>query len=308
MSLNHVDAATLREGTLPDGSIASAPLNGLGFQTFALLANGATYDSGVLYLDGYTQVQTHVLSDKLGTITIDFIRDEAGTDVLRTLTIPYVNIGVYETFSAPSFTPYVRYRFTCDEVGQTDFYFDTKFLTVPLSPQILGVGSFISPLMVANLQRAIIAGQVAGGTTFANATMQETSNDDGTYQNLSVVSGARPSQLAGRTPVKIVIDNVSASALQYTVSADKTLFITDMILTVINSSNGNDGDIKLEDGIIASQPVILPLRTPEAPTSGTGVIAIDHQFTEPIEFATGVWLNEANGTLTISGILNGYEE
>ncbi len=153
-------------GAIPDGTFQNVQADGLGFQTSSTLTNGQTYDSGVLSLEGYTQVQTHVLSDVVGTIVIDFIRDSGGTDILRTLTIPYGtdDLNIYQTFSAPAFTPYVRYRFTADAAGQADFYFDTKFLTKSLSGQLLGVDAFISPLMVANLGRNIIVGKTPGGT------------------------------------------------------------------------------------------------------------------------------------------------
>jgi hypothetical protein len=160
---------TALTGLLPNDTYDDVHIDGLAFQTSTLLTNGQTYDSGVLDARGYTQVQTHVLSDKTGTITIDFVRDSGGTDVLRTLTIPYgaADLNVYQMFSAPAFTPYIRYRFQVTQADQADFYFDTKFLTKALSPQILGVNAFVSPLMVATLQRSVIAGQTAGGT-FAN--------------------------------------------------------------------------------------------------------------------------------------------
>lgn len=133
------------------------------FETTDLLTNGQTYDSGVLSLVGYTQVQTSILSNIDGTIVINFIQDAAGTDVLRTLTIPYVGGSGYQFFAAPAFTPYVRYRFTADQAGQTDFYYSTKFLVNALSPQILSAEAFISPLMTANLNRSILVGRTSGG-------------------------------------------------------------------------------------------------------------------------------------------------
>lgn len=159
---------------LPGGGFGEVRADGLGFQTYDTLTNGETYDSGVLSLEGYTQVHTNVLSDVVGTITINFIRDAAGTDVLRTLTIPYAttDLNIYRTFAAPAFTPYVRYRFTADAAGQTDFYFDTKFLTKALSPQTLGLDAFISPQMVANLGRNILVGKTAGGT-YSNVGITE---------------------------------------------------------------------------------------------------------------------------------------
>lgn len=148
---------------------------GLGFSTSALLANGATYDSTVLSLGRYTQVQTGVLSDVDGTIVIDFVRDSAGTDILRTLTIPYVGGSGLKTFSAPAFTPYVRYRFTADQAGQSDFYFDTKFLTTALSAQVLGADAFISSSMVTSLNRSILVGKTPGGS-YQNVAIEPVSN------------------------------------------------------------------------------------------------------------------------------------
>lgn len=170
-----LNTRTVLNGLLPDGTYGNVPADGLGFQTNSLLANGATYDSGVLSLEGYTQVQTHVLSDVDGTITINFIRDLAGTDVLRTLVIPYTGGSGYQTFAAPAFTPHVRYRFTADEAGQADFYFDTKFLTKSVSPQVLGVDAFISPQMVSTLGRNVIVGKTSGGQ-YNNVAIEPVSN------------------------------------------------------------------------------------------------------------------------------------
>ena len=159
--------------TQSDNSLIDEKATSLGFQTSALLGNGATYDSGVLEIVNYQQVQTDVLSDVNGTIVIDFCRDSGGTDILRTLTIPYTGGEGYRLFSAPCFTPYVRYRFTADEAGQTDFYFDTKFLIGALSPQLLGLDAFVSPSMVASVQRSVMMGQTAGGQVLNVPVTQE---------------------------------------------------------------------------------------------------------------------------------------
>ena len=163
-------------GAIPDGSYQNIQADGVGFSTSDLLENGATYDSGVLSLVGYTQVQSHILSDVDGTVVIDFIRDSAGTDILRTLTIPYTGGSGYQTFAAPAFTPYVRYRFTADEAGQSDFYFDTKFLTKSVNGQLLGVDAFISPLMVSQLNRSVLVGRTSGNY-YANVAIEPVTNE-----------------------------------------------------------------------------------------------------------------------------------
>jgi hypothetical protein len=278
----------------------------LGFSTSTLLTNGETYDSTVLDMSNYTQVQTAILSDKDGTIVIDFIRDAEGTDILRTLTIPYTGGSGFEMFSSVAFTQYVRYRFTCDETGQTDFYFDTKFTKTSLSPQILDLTAFISPAMVASLGRNLIVGQDGNGS-FSNVSVVETSNDAGTYHSMQVVNGARPSQLFGRTAVSIVVDEVSASSLLYTVTTDKTFYVTDINLTVDNSGSVA-GVLKLENGIIAAQPVVTCYMIADPPGSASSNTVVSHSYIEPLQFDTGVWLNESAGTLVICGTINGYEE
>lgn len=134
----------------------------IAFSTTTLLTNGQTYDSGIISLVGYTQVQTDVLSNKNGNIVIDFCTDLAGSDIARTLTIPYVGGSGYQMFSAPAFTPYVRYRFTVTETGQSDFYFDTKLLTKALSPQILRLDAYINDAMSATVGRSIVTGKTEG--------------------------------------------------------------------------------------------------------------------------------------------------
>jgi hypothetical protein len=290
----------------PDGTYSEDLAQTLVFQTNATLTNGQTYDSTVLSLVGYTQVQTDVLSDKNGTITIDFIRDAGGTDVLRTLTIPYVGGSGYKLFSAPAFTPYVRYRFQCTEVGQTDFYFDTKVMTNSLSGQVLGLEDFISTSMVANLGRNLIVGQDETAS-FENVSITNTTNDSGTFHNLNVVSGARPSQLAGRTKVAEVIDT-TVSVLQRTITASKTFFVTDLLLTIDNTDATTTGRVNLRDGLTVAGTIVLPLLVAESPTNESVVTIITHHFAEPIQFSTGLFIEEGAGTNEITGTIIGYEE
>lgn len=164
------------------------PPDYIAFSTTTLLTNGQTYDSGVISLIGYTQVQTDVLSNKNGTVTIQFCSDSGGTDVVRTLSILYIGGSGYQMFSAPAFSPYVRYQFTVTETGQTDFYFDTKLLTKALSPQVLGVDAFISSSMASTLTRSVIVGKTHG-----NYWNSISSSEDGTLD----VHIARPSTAFG---------------------------------------------------------------------------------------------------------------
>ena len=160
--------------------------------------------------------------------------------------------------------------------------------------------------MVATLGRNIIVGQDENGT-FGNVSVTDTANDAGTYRNLNVVSGARPSQLAGRVKVSEVVDT-AVSVLQRTITASKTFFVTDIILTIDNTDSSNSGRVNLRDGLTVAGGVILPLLIQESPTNESAVQVIQHTFSEPIEFSTGLFIEEDAGINTVTGIVIGYEE
>jgi len=277
------------------------------FKTTATLANGATFDSGVLDAEGKSQVQTEILASHDGTIDITFYSDAGGTDAVRTLSIPYLAADGYQFFAAPAFVNFIKYEFTnTGGAAQTDFYYTTKFLSTALSPQLLTTDAFISPAMVATLDRSIITGQDETGA-FGNVSIVNTANDAGSYKNLQVVSGARPSQLPGRSSVSVVVDS-TASVLEYTVTASKTFYVTDIILTIINRDTSGEGKLIIRDGTTVAGAIVLPLGIVESANSTSGLTAILMTFAEPVSFDTALFFEENVGQLEWAGNIRGYEE
>lgn len=277
------------------------------FLTTTPLGIGGTFMSPIIDVDGFSQVQTEILASHDGTISINFCSDNACLDVIRSLNIPYLAADGYQFFAAPAFGNFIEYSFAnTSGSAQSDFYYTTKILTTSLSPQLLTTGAFIAPAMVATLGRNIIVGQDTSGV-FGNVSITNTSNDAGDYKNLNVVSGARPSQLSGRVKVSEVIDT-SASVLQRTITTGKTFFITDIILTVDNTDNASTGRINLRDGLTVAGTLILPLLIAESPVNESVVTVITHTFLEPIEFSTGLFIEESAGILLATGVIIGYEE
>lgn len=159
-------------GETPSGSFINQKTSGSSFTTTAALSDGDTYDSGVLNLNGYQQVQTDIVCSNNGTIKFIFGSSPSMTGstpgsngVERVVTVPYISADGFQMYSAPAFTPYVRYTFenTAGQGATTQLFFDTKFLTASLSGQVLGTNAFISPAMVANLGRNILVGQNKAG-------------------------------------------------------------------------------------------------------------------------------------------------
>lgn len=289
--------------------MAYQPAEDAAFQAYVTTANlgiSGVYSSGVLDLQSFTQVDTHVVSDVDGVITVHWYSDAAGTDQVRLLTIPYSAANGFNLLSAPAFTPYVEYVYTNGAVAQTDFFFETKFLRVPLSPQILGLTAFIAGGMVAQLNHSILVGTDAAGA-YNNVSVATVSNSTTTTENLQVVSGARPSQLPGRVAKRIVTDAITTDTLAYTVTATKTLWITDILLTAENTANAL-GQLLVRDGIDVTGAIVLPMFVPDPGAGSSTVSTISHTFTEPLEFTAGVFYDAVGAGLTISGTLIGYEE
>ena len=189
------------------------------FKTTALLANGATYTSSAVDWDGnvngYSQVQTEILASHDGTIDISFCEDAAFTDVVRTISIPYTASGGYQFFAAPAFANFIKYEFTNNGgVTQTDFYYTTKLLTVPISPQLLTTGAFIAPSMVATLGRNIIVGKNDAGTFNNVATDNQNhlkvdaANNRVTYDEFPISEFTAISQLTFPYNINTDITNV----------------------------------------------------------------------------------------------------
>ena len=174
---------SLQIGKQPDDSYANAKVTGSAFSTATPPNDGVTFDSGVLDNRGFQQVQTNILADQDGVLTFTFYEDAAGTDAVRTLSLPYIASNGYQQYSAPTFSKYVRYQFLNNSgANQTDFYYETLFLTSALNPQQLRLDAPMAAAMISQLTRSVIAGkQPSGG--YANASLDETGAFLTTIQN-----------------------------------------------------------------------------------------------------------------------------
>ena len=306
---------TIGADGVDDGDISSAnpmpvstqPDAVSGFITTANLGSSATYTSSLISIGDYNQVDTRIVSDTDGTIVIEFCSDNTPT-VVRTLTIPYVAADGFQLFSAPCFTPYVKYTFNNSASAQSTFYFETKLLSSALSPQVLRLDGFVSPSMVSTVGRSAVLGFEPSTSSYKNANVTAVTNDTGTTHNLNVVSGARPSQVYGRTRVQISV-NESADALLHTVTASKTLYITDILMSVNNTNNASPALVSVQDATTATPASeLFAVQAAEAPSSGSELESYSHAFSEPLEITSGIFLDVQTGTVDVTGIIIGYEE
>jgi hypothetical protein len=207
------------------------------FSTTSLLGSSAEYDSGILDLTTYTQVQTHILSDQDGTITVEFLSDSGGSDIVRTLTVPYSATNGFQLFSAPAFSPYAKYKFTNGTTAQGDFFYETKFLKTPLSAQILGVDSFIAPNMTANLGRNVIVGRTTGGV-YNNVSIEPVTN----ALNINLPRSAF-GELTSVQPTPVVqvdfVYNVNADLVNSAITGSGTVTQADSMVVLQTTANAS---------------------------------------------------------------------
>ena len=155
---------SINTGEEPDGNFTNSKQDGDAFVTTATLNNGVQFDSAVLDARGYNQVQTSVNASHDGLLTFSFYSDAGGTNLVRSIGLPYVVANGYQLYSAPAFANFVKYSFLNDSgVNQTSFYYSTKLLTKALSGQVLSIAAPLNKAMVANLGRNVIVGQDDAG-------------------------------------------------------------------------------------------------------------------------------------------------
>jgi hypothetical protein len=126
--LLNITSLTFTGGDLNVNASVSIPGPTLIFGTTANLGANINFSSGVLSLVEKSQVETRVLADEDGTINIFFYEDAGGTDLVRTLSIPYVGGSGFQYFAAPAFSNYVKYEFLNGATAQLDFLYVIFFM------------------------------------------------------------------------------------------------------------------------------------------------------------------------------------
>jgi len=128
----------------------------------------------------------------------------------------------------------------------------------------------------------------------------------------AVASSSPPSSTGGRSAIHVSLSGQTADASAYTVSADKTLFVTNLVFSALQTSTTTYGEIAIQDGETGTLKVpLLYGRAGSAPTNPTGLIGtVPLSFVEPIQFNSGksVFVKIVSGTIRWALLLTGYEE
>lgn len=151
---------------------------------------------------------------------------------------------------------------------------------------------------------------MAGRDVFTGKPMRisvvETGNP--AYRSLPVMSGARPSQLPGRTPIHKRISGVTADILIHTVTPGSKFFLTDLSIFVSNTSLLSVGRLELKDGTTSAGATVVPVSLDPATNQANAAVAFSHMYKEEPFFSNGVFADVLAGTLNMSVEIDGYEE
>ena len=129
------------------------------------------YATGVLTLDGYSQVITKIQSDQDVQQRFQWYSDAGGTNVIRTLTPSFSAATGYDFLSSVAFGPYARYIAAPLDTTTTEFFFTTEFSNRATNPQLLTLNSGVFGSMVSQLSRSVLVGLEPQTDTFANVNL-----------------------------------------------------------------------------------------------------------------------------------------
>jgi hypothetical protein len=233
-----------------------------------------------------------------GTIYFEFSPDGINWDV----SIPFALSGPNAFVPLPirAILPYYRIRYENGGTPLTSLRVTTmlhrtgaKHLTRFLNQAILDTEP------VENV-RAFIGGRRPNGA-FDNVALTSSSA-------LEVTIVDRPSEVKNRIFVSSALANFSvttASTTIYEVPAGKTLYVESYGLSLINSSGGANGDVRVRSGANIRIPVLVP----EATTGGTSPLLSQSPFLpEPLRFNGTMNIIAPSGTISASFWFIGYLE
>lgn len=314
-SNNRLRTSAVVTGQQPDGDFVNATADGLAFETSALLGVGGVYTSPWQDTDQWRSLELFIKADHTSAINgvqIQF------TDNVQTAT-PTVQATITRTFTdadvARGFVIYrlpaaldgVRVIYTNDGVAQTSFYLALNIRSYAVESPQTTLDGVLTLSEVALLNRSVITGLSTTGTTYNNMTIVPITNDSATYYSMPVVSGARPSDIPGRSSVNKNIADATADTQIHTNTASKTFYLTDIIV-LIENENSTGAIAYIRDGTSTAGAIKIPIRIDAKQGSATKQTTFTHTFTEPIAFNTGVFYDEVTDLITASITISGYEE
>jgi len=294
-------------GKSPDGPFTNMPSSGevTAQSTSTPLGGSASFNATGPITDafGFTAVVVTIISDvpsvNMG-VRFQWFADLAATRGLGESTFTYTAQPNQAHFQVPRQGRFFRMVYDNNSAAQTTFELVTTLLTGAPPSDVLSIADIIGPATLAQIVKANIVGQREDGD-FANS---ELSNNNA--QKVAIAD--RPSEIRGRVPFHIPIDNIALvtapGTILHTVTVGKIFHLQSFSLKSLNDSPTN-GHWTLTDAGTIKDSFVSSSRVAGAPAAAS---SSSPPLPEPITFATNIRLEEVTGVIDVSGFLNGYEE
>lgn len=296
--------------------------------TTATLGAGGTYAGTFEDISGYATVSILIKSSHASAtngLILELSADGTTAHSSDTYTLS-ANTG--KVYSVPAYGKYFRVRYVNGATAQTSFVIQTKYFVDYPKPSSHRIDENIISQDDAELVKAVITGQRPDGiftnidtTTAGNLKTSVQEFDPSTFGPKTVAQSPtvniatdqsqipvflqRPSEGTGRSHVSANIDNVTATTTIYTVTAGKTFYLTDLMITATNSSTTANGRFRIRDNVTTKIPKNFGASIVGAVSPFLNEV---DNFIEPIPFTTNVNLEVVAGTLSVSVAIVGYEK
>lgn len=269
-------------------------------------ANGVFAPNAAEDVDNFVNTDISIWTDQdsaINGLVFSWSLDGVNWDWTETFTIS-ANEG--RNFSLAARAKYFRLSYTNGPVAQGFFRLRTSYYPVPHSVYVKNADEPIPAGRAVDVVQSILSGEkdtVTNSDRYKNLRV----TDDGI---LRVDAGQRPSESPGRTYVTARLADQALNGSPVTahaVTAGKTLYVTSMIISTLNSSTASAGSLHIKDGSDLLLPLLVP---PQATVIGSSPasVTISHTFPEPFKFTSAVNLIAVSGTVTCSFVIVGYEQ
>jgi hypothetical protein len=119
---------TVQVGSDPSSTYVNQRADGYAVYQTTALDNAGVYDSGILDLQGFTQIEIELYSDQTGSLVGTWYLDAAGFVPARSYTCLHTK-NQTDYYLAPVIGRYLRYKYTNNATPQTTFLLGLRFLT-----------------------------------------------------------------------------------------------------------------------------------------------------------------------------------
>lgn len=292
--------------SIPVNQSTVIPTISLNFTTYTPLGANVTFTGNGEDIDNYVNADISVFTDQNSApngLVFSWSLDGVNYHWSESFTV-VANIA--QNFSLAGRARYFKLSYTNGSIPQGIFQLRTAYYPVPHSVYIKNADDPIPAGRAVDVVQSVLSAEKENPTDSERYTNLK-STDDGI---LKIGEYLRPSQFTGRTYKTGMLSQELLSAsntLVYTVTPGKTLWVTSLTISGVNSSTSNNGVILVKDGNTPLFPLILGAQSTII-GSNPESIYIHCPFPQPLAFTSAMNVSDGSGGVTVSLSFLGYEE